>query len=90
MEHSLFSQDEDMTIAFFEEFDKLAIKEAILKHLKENPTDVLEHCKAYSKTDIKRFYGNEILNFYSVNPKNKKVSLIVAKGNKQYFRKIEK
>jgi hypothetical protein len=89
MEHSLFSQNEDMTIAFFAKYDRIAIKEAIVEHLKQNPTDVLEHCKSYNKTDIRRFYGNKILNFYSVNPKNQKVSLNITKGDKIYFKKIE-
>ena len=88
--HSLFSHNEDRTIAFFEKFNKEDIKQAIIKHLKDNPTDTIEHCKEYNKENIKRFYGNEIINFYGVNPKSGEVSLIFTRGNKEYFRSIEK
>ena len=88
--HSLFSHNEDKTIAFFEKFNKEDIKQAIIKHLKDNPTDVIEHCKEYNKEDRKRFYRYEIINFYGVNPKSGEVSLIFTRGNKNYFRSIEK
>lgn len=87
--HSLFSHNEDRTVAFFDKFNKEDIKKAIIKHLKDNPTDVVEHCKEYSKGDLKRYMGTEIINLYRVNPKSKKVSLIITKGNKEYFKSIE-
>lgn len=89
MTHSLYSQDQERTIAFFEKFNKEDIKEQIISHLKEFPSDTLEHCKEYSKSDIKRFYGNEILSFYEVNPKNGKVSKVVQRGGKNYFKQID-
>jgi Mg/Co/Ni transporter MgtE len=87
--HSLFSQNEDRVIEFFEKYDKDVIKKAILNHLKLNPTDTVEHCKEYPKNSIKRHIGTEILNFYEVNPKSNKVSLVYSKGDKQYYRSIE-
>lgn len=77
-----------MPIAFFDKFDKDAIKAAIITHLQSNPTDTLEHCKEYNKTDIKKYYGNEILNFYEVNPKNNIPSLVILKGDKQYYKAL--
>lgn len=76
--HSLFSHNKDKTIALFKEFSRGAIKQAIVKHLKDNPDDTIEH---QSK--------NEIINFYEVNPKSGEVSLILTKGNKDYFKSIE-
>ena len=85
MTHSLYSQDQERTIAFFEKYNKEDIKEQIISHLK----DTLEHCKEYSKKDIKRFYGNEILSFYEVNPKNNRVSKVIQRGGKNYFKQID-
>jgi len=87
--HSLFSQEQDMPIAWFDKNDKEAIKKVIIEHLTNNPTDTLELCKEYSKNDLKRFVGSEIINFYAINPKNGKVSLIVIRGNNEYFKSIE-
>jgi len=60
-----------------------------MRHLKENPNDVLEHCKEYSPGELGRFYGQKILAMYTTNPKNKKVSRIVLKGDKTYYKSIE-
>ena len=89
MNHYLFSQEKDMLVSTFEKFDRTTIKREIIQHLKENPTDVLEHCKDFTRNEIKRFYGYNILNHYKVNPNNNKVSLIITKGNKEYYRNIE-
>jgi DNA polymerase III delta subunit len=88
MTHSLFSQEKDMPIAFFEKFNKQDIKETIIEHLSENPTDTLELCKEYSKRDIKRFYGSEIIAFYEINPKNNKPSLVFKRGSKNCFKSL--
>lgn len=89
MKHYLFSQEKDMLVKTFDKFDRNTIKNEIIDHLRNNPTDTIEHCKDYTKTEIKRFYGCNILNLYKVNPNNNKVSLIVTKGNKEYYRNIE-
>lgn len=89
MAHYLFSQDNDTFIANFDKFDRNAIKNKIIEYLKAWPLDTIEHCKDYSKNDLKRFSGYNILNLYGVNPKNKKVSLIITRGGKQYYRSIE-
>lgn len=89
MKHSLFSHDKDMAIAFFEEFNKEDIREQVISHLKEFPEDILEHCREYNKENIMKYYGFQIVNHYGVNPKTNKVSLIVTRGNKEYFKSIE-
>jgi hypothetical protein len=86
--HSLYSQNQEMPIAFFEGFNKDNIREQIITHLKENPTDTIELCKEFSKKDIRKYYGSEILNFYEVNPKNNIPSLVIMKGDKQYYKAL--
>jgi hypothetical protein len=78
-----------MLIATFDKFDREVIKNEIINHLRVCPLDTVEHCKDYTKHELKRFVGYNIINFYRVNPKNKKVSLIVTRGNKEYYRSIE-
>ena len=77
-----------MPIVWFDKFDAAAIKEGIIKHLTDNPTDTIEHCKEYSKEDIKKYYGNEIINFYKCN-KNGHPCRVVLKGNKEYLSKLD-
>lgn len=89
MIYSLYSQKKDMAVEFFDVFDADKIKAAIVKHLKTDATDTIEYCKEYPKKDIKRYYGNEIISFYAVNPKNGKVSKCVLKGEKTYYKAIE-
>jgi len=90
MKHYLFSHELDMLVAGFDKFDRTAIKNEIINHLKLFPKDTIEHCKDYTKHELERFMGYNILNFYTTNPKNKKVSLIINKGDKVYYRNIEK
>ena len=87
--HLLFSQDRDEIIMSFDSFDKELIKKGIIEYLTENPTDVVEHCREYSQRDLKKDAGYEILNFYTVNPKNNRVSLIITKGNKDFYKQLE-
>jgi len=87
MQHSLFSQDLDVPIRFFDKFDAGLIKEEIISHLKEYPNDTVEHCKEYSKEDIKKYYGYEILSFYRCN-KSGIPSKVILKGDKEYTRPL--
>lgn len=89
LQHSLFSWNQDMPVAYFEKYDRKEIKNAIIKHLNENPTDTIEHCKEWSEVNAyKNNVGSEILNFYSMNPKNNKPSLIIMRGDKEYFKSL--
>lgn len=89
IKHLLFSQDTDQPIKWFDKFDREAIKAAIIEHLTNNPTDCIEHCKEPSKSDLKRFVGYDIINFYQVSPTSKKISLIISKGDKTFYRSIQ-
>ena len=88
MRHALVSQNSDLFIEWFDKFDAAAIKKAILKHLQQCPCDTIEHVKVYSKEDIKKYYGYEIINFYEVNKKNGLPSLVITRGNKTFYRKL--
>ena len=77
-----------MPIAFFEKFDKVQIKQTIVKRLNENKTDTLELCREYDKKDIKKYYGNVILQFFEVNKKNGKPSICVLRGVKTYYKTL--
>jgi len=88
MRHALVSQNSDLFIAWFDTFDAAAIKKAIINHLQKCPCDTIKHVKEYSKEDIKKFYGYQIINFYEVNPKTKLPSLVITKGNKTFYRKL--
>lgn len=88
MKHSLFSQNEDRTIKWYDKFDADKIKKDIVQRLEEDPTDVIEHCKEYSKEDIKKYYGNEIINFYKVNRVGKP-SKVILKGDKEYYQPLD-
>jgi len=89
MEYSLYSQNKDMVIEFFEKFDCKKIKESIIRSLREDSSDTIELCREYSKSDIKRFYGYEIISFFEINPQSQKVSKCILKGDKKYYRSIE-
>jgi hypothetical protein len=88
--HSIFSQDLDQPIAYFTTYNKEDIRNEIKEHLTKYPTDTLEHCREYNKKSepVKGQYGTEIINFYAVNPKNNKPSLIVTRNNKEYYKSI--
>ena len=86
--HLLFSQNLDQPVQWFDKFDKEAIKDGIVKHLTTNPTDCIEHCKEPLKNDLNRFYGYILINFYGVNPNNHKISRIVRKGNRTYYKQL--
>ncbi len=67
MAHLIYSDIEGAPIQWFDTFDKQAIKDAIIKRLREHPADSLEHCKEYSKVDQRKYAGYEIINFYEMH-----------------------
>ena len=88
MKHALFSHKLDIYIDWFDKFDKEKIKSSIVKHLEEDPKDTIEHCKEYSKKNVNKYYGMQIVNFYCMN--NSKPCLIVTKGGKEYYKPLTK
>lgn len=86
MNYLLFSQNQEQPIKWFTKFDKEGIKTEIINHLKEYKTDVLEFCKEYSKTDLKRYVGYNIIDFYQNN--NEVPCKVVLRGNKEYFKSL--
>lgn len=89
MAHYLFSMTSETMIASFDKFNKEAIIKAIIGHLKQNPNDCVEHCKDFTKSDLRKYYGHEILNFYKVNVMNSKISKVVTKNNSTLYVSIE-
>lgn len=89
MAHYLFSMETETMIEAFDKFNKEAIKKAIIGHLKQFPNDCVEHCKDFSSSDIRRFYGYDILDTYEINKANNKVSKVVSKGSKNFYKSIE-
>jgi hypothetical protein len=88
MKHLLFSQNDDIIIDWFDKYDKKVILMTIVDFLTNNPTVVVEHCKEYSKNDLKRYSGYNIINLYGINPKTNKPSLIINKNGKKYYRTL--
>lgn len=88
MKHSLFSQNQDMPVKWYDKFDKQAIKTDIIALLSNDPTDVIEHCKEFSKADQRKYVGQEILNFYEINPKSKQPSKIVIVGDRKLYKPL--
>jgi len=86
--HSIWSQDGDGPIEFFEQFDRERLRERIIAHLGKYPNDTVEHCREYSKEDTKQFLGVEIINFYEINPRNGKPSLAYERNSKQYYKAL--
>jgi hypothetical protein len=73
--HNLYSQDKDHEIKVFDSFNKEKIKAEIVKHLDNYPNDTIEHRN-----------GETVINFYVAN--NGKPSLVVLKGNKEYYKSL--
>lgn len=90
MAHLIYSQLEETPIKFFDKFDKEVIRTEIIKHLSNNPTDVVELCKEFSKKDLKRYVGYDIISVYGINPKNGQPSLIITKNNREYYKSLNK
>ena len=84
----LFSQENDIVIQHFDCFDLVEIKKVIIDYLTKNPDDTVELCKVPSGNDIRKYYGYEILSYFSVNKKNGKISKLILKGDREYFSSI--
>ena len=83
--HYISSDDTCDVIERFETFDSVKIKDSILNHLKENPSDTVT---LYKVNTNKKYYGDDVIDFFSVNPKSGKPCKIVLKGNKEFFKEL--
>lgn len=88
----LFSQNKETVVKWFDKYTNSEdhIKSSIIEYLTNNPTDVLEHCKEFNKSDLRKYAGYNIIGFYGVNPKNNEISKIVTKNNKDYYITLKK
>lgn len=68
-------------ILILEIFDAQLIKNKIIEHLKINNKDLLILSKDNGKS-------KEMIDFFEVNPKNDKISKIITKGNKTYYKSL--
>jgi hypothetical protein len=84
----IHSKKEERIIKFFDKWNNGTIKSTIKEWLENNPTDVVELCKAYSNNNPKRFLGYQIVGTYMVNPKTNKPSLKYFIGNKLCFKDL--
>ena len=89
--HFISSQRTDKLIQLFDTFNSTEIKNAIIKHLNEHPEDTIEHCKTHKTVTEENAINADydIINFYEVNPKNKKPSLVITKGYNTYYKTLE-
>ena len=88
LKHYLYDEDDNI-IEEYDFYDKNKIKEDIIKYLNENPEGSVSHQKQLSEEDSKKYAGNDVLNFYEVNPKTGDVSLVVSKGSREFYKSIE-
>lgn len=84
----IFSQDQEIPVEFYQKFDKDRIKTAIIKHLSDNPEDVIELCREYDNNDPKRFYGMEIISFFQMNKKGQ-VCKVILKGEREFLKPLK-
>jgi len=88
MKHYLYSHDLHTDVDVFEEFDTELIRTAIIKHLTEHPNDILEQEIDYVGAEKIKYYGRKCIDLFEVNPKNNKISKVITKGNKVFYKSL--
>ena len=83
----LESGNTEVTILSIPAFDKELIKLKIIHHLRQNPKDTIYYYKVC--VDQSEFVGDDILGIYEVNPKSGKISKLIFRGEKTYYRSLE-
>lgn len=76
--YKLFSQDQDKYILEYIIADTNHFKKVIIEHLTNNPKDVIEY-----------HIGDEIRDFFEINPKNGNPSKCVLVGANTYYKTLE-
>jgi hypothetical protein len=82
----LESEISEKRIVEFPEFNRIAIKKAIIYYLENNPTDTVYY---YKVSNDDEYVGDDILGFYAVNPKNGKPSKLIFNGEKTYYKSLD-
>jgi hypothetical protein len=80
------SEISEKRIVEFPEFNRLAILKAIVYYLQNNPTDTIHYYKV-SNDDM--YVGDDLIDFFAINPKNGKPSKLIFKGNKTFYKTLE-
>jgi len=74
-------------IVDFPEFNRIAIQKSIIYYLDNNPTDTVYYYKVSNDTDL---VGDDLIDFYAINPNNGKPSKLIFKGNKTFYKSLER
>lgn len=82
----LESLDSHTPIATFQNFDREAIKETIVKHLANNPLDYIEYSKDYKQPT--KYAGTEHLGLFANNPVSNQPCKIIIKGEREYYKPL--
>jgi len=82
----LESELTEKKVAIFPVFIREAIRQAIIQHLQSHPSDTLHYYKVSTDDE---FVGDNLIDFYAINPKNKKPSKLVFKGEKTFYKSLE-
>ena len=86
MKHYI-KDDENLNVEF-ETFNAKEMTNLIINHLKENPSAMVTHEKEFAPHLKKKYYGNEIIDIYEINPKTKEPSKVIIKGNRTYYKTL--
>lgn len=84
----LESETSEKRIVEFKVFNRIAILKAIVYYLQNNPTDTVYYYKECNSID-NDFVGDDLIDFYAINPKNGKPSKLIFKGDKTFYKSLE-
>jgi hypothetical protein len=73
----------------FETFNAKEMTNLIINHLKANPQAMVKHSKEFAPHLKKKYYGNEVIDIYEVNPKTGEPSKVITKGNITLYKTLE-
>jgi hypothetical protein len=82
----LESEISEKRIVEFSEFNRIAIQKAIIYYLENNPTDTVYYYKVSNDTE---YVGDDLIDFYAVNPNNGKPSKLIFKGEKTFYKTLD-
>lgn len=74
-------------IVEFPIFNRIAIQKSIVYYLDNNPTDTVYYYKVSTDTD---YVGDNLIDFYAINPVNGKPSKLIFKGKRTLYKSLER